>query len=59
MTDAQKLLPCPFCGGMDEFIELRIRETDLYPYIHCINCGIEFSYGDCIRSAIEKWNQRA
>ena len=50
-TDAVKLMPCPFCGGIPE-IEM---ETDS---VACTKCGC-MMFGKDIDTAIAAWNKRA
>ena len=49
--DAEKLLRCPFCGGIPE-IEM---ETDS---VACTKCGC-MMFGKDVDSAIAAWNERA
>ncbi len=36
-TEAEKLLPCPFCGGTEPDVELRVSITDAG--VACSICG--------------------
>ena len=49
-----KLLPCPFCGG----INLNIIETwEPKPFINCAGCNT-LTYADSLQEATDKWNTR-
>jgi len=63
---ADKLLPCPFCGGEPEFYTIgndytKSRKAE----IKCTKCMVKRTTGAirqdlewCGRKAIEAWNQR-
>ncbi len=56
MTENTKLLSCPFCGGSAQIIIDNI--VNMTGHIECFCCGIEVSYSDCPKSAVEIWNKR-
>ena len=52
-----KLLPCPFCGGEAEYVE--IREIFISRFVTCKKCGIETKRNFLKRKdAIKSWNKR-
>lgn len=56
MSDKIKLLPCPFCGGIDighSYIETYSCDSS-YRVFGCISCGARFEEGDA-----QNWNRRA
>ena len=60
MTDAERLLPCPFCGDSDVQEERTELSANTWPVVRCQNCG---AAGPCIHfqpeKAVEEWNRRA
>lgn len=56
---SEKLLPCPFCGGVD--VNLRQHLETNMSWVSCGECGLEApsetGWTDDI--AIEYWNTRA
>lgn len=63
---ADKLLPCPFCGGEPEFITIGNDYTKKRKVeIKCKKCRVKrttaalrFNLEWCGRKAIEAWNER-
>jgi Lar family restriction alleviation protein len=63
---ADKLLPCPFCGGEPEFITIGNDYTKKRgAEIKCTKCmvkrttvALRFDLEWCSRQAIEVWNKR-
>jgi hypothetical protein len=63
---ADKLLPCPFCGGEPEFITIGNYHTkSRKAQIECTKCHVRRTTGTirndlewCGRKAIEAWNAR-
>lgn len=53
MTD--KLKPCPFCGGVAEFV----LEGAVVGRVRCKNCHISQFLLQPIEQAVEAWNRRA
>ena len=64
--EAEKLLPCPFCGGDPEFITIGNEATkNRKAQIECTKCHVRRTTGAirnnlewCGRKAIELWNAR-
>ncbi len=64
--EADKLLPCPFCGGEPEFITIGNDYTKKRSAeIKCTKCfvkrttaALRFDLEWCGRKAIEAWNKR-
>ena len=64
--EAEKLLPCPFCGGEPEFITIGNDYTkSRKAQIKCKKCIVKRTTGAirnnlewCGRKAIEAWNER-
>ena len=56
---ADKLLPCPFCGGEATLVE-DIYNDQLYNYVICSNDDCNANTGRCDTEdeAITKWNNR-
>lgn len=62
MTTDPKLLPCPFCGGTDIFIDADEYGSGGQPvspfHCGCSTCQAE-QRGETEDAAIEAWNRRA
>lgn len=55
---ADKLKPCPFCGG-EAYIAHRKGAYDFWNYYcGCVDCGVETLGYDREKEAIKKWNNR-
>jgi len=50
-----KLLPCPFCGGEPEILEL--GDDDSY-YVHCTDCEVQQIANYRPHVAARRWNER-
>lgn len=70
MTDAPKLLPCPFCGGTKlSVFPPNCKEDDEYdpkdnaqPVVRCYTCFAEIlgkTWDHDMKSAVTAWNTRA
>lgn len=55
---AEKMLPCPYCGGKGELCEDDIGDLKIYTVI-CEDCGMIASSKDTEEDAIAAWNKRA
>ena len=57
-ADDPRLLPCPFCGSDEVFLEQPV-DDDHHWYIQCNGCWMTTdSYGKPV-DVIDKWNRRA
>lgn len=55
---AEKLLPCPFCGGSD--IETSVGLSEMHDgEINCNDCGGNVGNHPSLSEAIAAWNRRA
>ena len=53
---ADKLKPCPFCGGT---VNTQMESEDHeYKWSHCFRCGAEGPYSNTWEGAIGLWNTR-
>lgn len=50
-----ELKPCPFCGGVAEFV---LGEQYSNDWIQCSSCGVETPCFDTPEEAAEAWNRR-
>lgn len=61
MSDTEKLLPCPFCGGKaDIYVEGKIildRYKKCYS-VYCKDCCCTTQYEENKQDAIKDWNKR-
>jgi len=59
--DLPTLLPCPFCGGVPEYMDLTPRGA-VYPWlcVKCLGCRISTTFGKDLtyEKAAEIWNSR-
>lgn len=59
MTDAPELLPCPFCGGAAEWVDIESGDCFGGSFIQCAACWacspVEFGFKENLTS---KWNTR-
>lgn len=61
MSDKEKLLPCPFCGGQADIYAKDIIVFDKYKtgyFVYCKDCCCETQYEDSEGKAIKDWNKR-
>lgn len=54
---ADKLKPCPFCGG--NAVETRTDDNGTSWYIFCNDCGLSAGYSMTEEDLIGAWNRRA
>lgn len=52
MSDEQRLLPCPFCGGNQP-------PYNGMPWVRCIECDASISWQISDDAAVAAWNARA
>lgn len=56
---AEKLKPCPFCGGEASLCSTGFATKDNYYLIHCKGCGCKQLVSIHREKVIEAWNRRA
>jgi Lar family restriction alleviation protein len=56
-TPAPPLLPCPFCGSSDVFVD-HVSMDDNAAFVHCRGCGTEGPFDLSEEVAIAAWNHR-
>jgi Lar family restriction alleviation protein len=56
LIDADKLKPCPFCGGKADFDG---DEEDEIVWVFCEDCRAEINAHSTKKEAIKAWNRRA
>lgn len=57
MTEKQKLLPCPFCGGIAYVVYFPGRQED-FNTVRCSMCGAQPWSGHFKNINIIAWNNR-
>lgn len=62
MSNNEKLLPCPFCGGKARFVHLYVAREPTHTMAECTKCHVKtdyylYQFGN--RNVINVWNKRA
>lgn len=59
-TNEIKLLPCPFCGDVEDLSCHHMHDDPRYNFIvKCDNCGAESTDWGTEADAVKAWNRRA
>lgn len=58
MSEVTKLLPCPFCGEMEDYLKPTLDMQGFNRFVTCEHCGLKGQSARLDEFAIVNWNSR-